>query len=117
MMKQLLMIWVLVVAQVAVAAPFGQLPKNATHGDRMFAEYFKTETEKLSKRSLAEIKTIEDWSGHKTEYRRQLAEMLGLDPMPARTDLKPVITGKIDHPDFIVEKLTFQTFSANTNSP
>ena len=109
MMKQLLMIWVLVVAQVAVAAPFGQLPKNATHGDRMFAEYFKTETEKLSKRSLAEIKTIEDWNGHKTEYRRQLAEMLGLDPMPARTDLKPVITGKIDHPDFIVEKLTFQS--------
>ena len=35
--------------------------------------------------------------------------MLGLWPMPAKTDLKPVVTGKIDQPDFTVERLHFQS--------
>jgi hypothetical protein len=34
--------------------------------------------------------------------------MLGLWPYPERTDLKPVITGKLDHEEFTVEKLQFQ---------
>ena len=103
MTKYLLATWGLVLAQAAGAAEL------KTPGDRMFAEYFKTETEKLATRSLAEIKTLEDWNGRKTEYRRQLAEMLGLDPMPARTDLKPVVTGRVDHPEFTVENLHFQS--------
>jgi len=37
-----------------------------------------------------------------------LQEMLGLWPMPERTDLKPVITGKLEHDEFTVEKLHFQ---------
>ena len=32
----------------------------------------------------------------------------GLWPMPERTDLKPVITGKLEQPEFTVEKLYFQ---------
>ena len=35
--------------------------------------------------------------------------MLGLWPEPARTDLKPVVTDKLDHGDYIVEKLQFQS--------
>src|SRR5688572_16902046 len=35
--------------------------------------------------------------------------MLGLDPLPERTDLKPVITGKVEHEEFTVEKLHFQS--------
>lgn len=35
--------------------------------------------------------------------------MLGLDPMPERTALDPVITGKIEEKDFTVEKLYFQS--------
>jgi hypothetical protein len=34
--------------------------------------------------------------------------MLGLWPMPERTDLKPVITGKLEQEEFTVEKLHFQ---------
>jgi hypothetical protein len=44
-----------------------------------------------------------------TETRRELAEMLGLDPLPERTPLNPVITGILDHPEFTVEKLHFQS--------
>ena len=35
--------------------------------------------------------------------------MLGLDPLPEKTDLKPVITGRVEHDEFVVEKLHFQS--------
>ena len=37
------------------------------------------------------------------------ALLLGLDPLPEKTDLKPVVTGKVEHDDFVVEKLPFQS--------
>jgi hypothetical protein len=107
-MKIVALVFFAVVLPLA-AAPFGQLPPNPTSGDRMFAEYFKAETEKLASRSLVNIQSLADWNAHKAEYRRQLAEMLGLDPLPARTDLKAIITGRVDHPEFSVEKLHFQS--------
>ncbi len=56
-----------------------------------------------------EISTKEDWLARKNEYRRQLAEMLGLDPMPPRTDLKVVKTGEFEHEGIMVEKLEYQS--------
>lgn len=78
-------------------------------GDRMLADYFKKETAAIEDRSLANIKTLEDWNAKKPEYRQQLFEMLGLSPMPERSDLKPVVTGRIEHDSFLVEKLQFQS--------
>jgi hypothetical protein len=57
-------------------------------GDRMIAEYFRTETAKLRDNCFAEIKSLDDWKAKRPEYHRQLLEMLGLDPLPERTDLK-----------------------------
>ncbi|MHB8519177.1 MAG: alpha/beta hydrolase family protein [Limisphaerales bacterium] len=78
-------------------------------GDRIIADYFRSETAKLSTRCLADINTLEDWKVKREEYRRELREMLGLDPMPPRTDLKPVITRRIDAGSFTVEDLYFQS--------
>jgi dienelactone hydrolase len=75
----------------------------------MLEQYFRTETAALSRRCLADIKTLDDWTSRRDEYRRQLAEMLGLWPAPARTDLKATIAGKTDCPDFTIEKLQFQS--------
>ncbi len=80
-----------------------------THGDKMLANYFLAETTKLSQDGFKGIHTLADWDAKKSEYRRQLSEMLGLWPMPERTDLKPVITGILEHPEFTVEKLQFQS--------
>jgi dienelactone hydrolase len=71
-------------------------------------KYFRTEAATLSDRCLTDIKTLNDWTAQRTEFRRQYQEMLGLWPMPERTDLKPVIAGKLDHEEFTVEKLQFQ---------
>ncbi|HEY2589866.1 MAG TPA: acetylxylan esterase [Tepidisphaeraceae bacterium] len=78
-------------------------------GDRMITDYFRNETAEISRKCLTEIKTREDWDAKKGEYRRQLAEMLGLWPMPARTDLHATVTGRIDADEFTVERLYFQS--------
>ncbi|MEE2813088.1 MAG: acetylxylan esterase, partial [Verrucomicrobiota bacterium] len=80
-----------------------------TPGDRMFAAYFKAETDRLAARCLTDIKTLADWNMRKDKYRQQMHEMLGLDPMPARTPLKAVVTGKIQHKDFEVWKVHYQS--------
>lgn len=79
-----------------------------TPADAQLKQYFITETETLSDRCLAEIKTVEDWKSQRAELRRQYQEMLGLFPFPERSDLEPVVTGKLDHEEFAVEKLQFQ---------
>jgi dienelactone hydrolase len=79
-----------------------------SNADQQLAEYFRVETIKLSERCLPESMTLANWQSHREEYRRQLLEMIGLWPIPERTDLKPVITGRLDHEEFTVEKLQFQ---------
>ncbi|MDE2642877.1 MAG: prolyl oligopeptidase family serine peptidase [Verrucomicrobiota bacterium] len=80
-----------------------------TPGDRMFAEYFKIETSRLADSCLAEIETLDDWNAKKDLYRKQLHEMLGLDPLPERTPLQATITGTVQHEEFEVRNLHFQS--------
>jgi dienelactone hydrolase len=77
--------------------------------DPALTEYFKTETAELSKDCLSGIHSLKDWQAERNELRREAAEMLGLDPLPERTDLKPVVTGTLDGGTFTVEKLYFQS--------
>lgn len=63
----------------------------------------------ISARCLTDIQTLDDWKRRRLEARRQLLEMLGLDPMPPRTPLKAEITGRLDRPNYRLEKLVFQS--------
>jgi hypothetical protein len=83
--------------------------RDTSRGDKMIADYFRIETEKLVNGCLSEIKTADDWKARKDEYRRQLFEMLSLDPLPERTPLEPRVTGVVEHDQFRVEKVTFQS--------
>ncbi|MEX2216008.1 MAG: alpha/beta hydrolase family protein [Phycisphaeraceae bacterium] len=85
------------------------LAADTSRGDKMLAEYFRIETQKLADRTLADVTSLDDWKQKRETLHKQLLEMLGLDPMPEKTDLKPVITGKIEHEEFTVEKLHFQS--------
>jgi dienelactone hydrolase len=92
---------------IAPAADYA-LPAKSP-GDRMLAESFRAETAKLAGRCLAEIKSLEDWTARRETYRRQLFEMLSLDPLPPRSDLKAVVTRKVERDDFTVENLHYQS--------
>jgi len=98
-------LWALIAFAVAAASSTSPVPP----GDTMLAEYFKAETARLSERCLSEVKTLEDWQTRRAEYRRQAAEMLGLWPEPARTELRPVITGALETNSVVVENLHFQS--------
>ncbi len=101
---------VAVLCQSLAAAP---LERWAVLGDgpgsEMLADYFRAETAKLADRCLADVTTLEQWQARREQFHRELMEMLGLDPMPERTPLKATVTGTIDHEQFTVEKLHFQS--------
>ena len=85
-------------------------PKDDTaRGDKMRDAYFRREIKRLADASLADIKTRADWEKQRPELHRQFLEMLGLWPLPAKTDLKATITAKLDADKFTVEKLHFQS--------
>ena len=85
---------------LALAASAATPPPPPTAADRMFAEYFRAETERVHAGSLAGIATLDDWTSHRSQFRAELLEMLGLSPLPEKTDLHATITGRVDHPEF-----------------
>ncbi|MGE0131544.1 MAG: alpha/beta hydrolase [Blastocatellales bacterium] len=80
-----------------------------TPGERMAAEYFRRQTERIAARTLADVHTLADWQAKRATYRQQLLEMLGLSPLPPRGDLKATLTGKVETEKFTVEKIHFQS--------
>ena len=77
--------------------------------NRNLARYFERETKQLASNCLDGIQTLSDWKKRKQELRAQLLEMLGLSPLPPKTDLQTVYTGTTEHRDFIVRKVHFQS--------
>lgn len=91
------------------AAIAQQMPATWRIADTNLAAYFESEVARLEATCLADVTTLDDWTKQRDERRRQLFDMLGLWPLPERTALQPVITGKVDGDDFVVEKLHFQS--------
>src|SRR5688572_15933402 len=71
--------------------------------------YLRAEAELIAARSAAALTNTTEWKRNRETYRQQLFEMLSLDPLPSRGDLKAEVTGKVEHDDFVVEKLHFQS--------
>ena len=100
------------IAALAGLAPIlaAEQPKlDTSRGDQMIAEYFRLETERLEDACLTDSISLEQWKVQREQYRRELLEMLGLDPLPERTDLQATVTGRTEHEEFVVERLHFQS--------
>jgi len=82
---------------------------GTSSADAMLADYFRAETAKLRDRCLTDIESLDEWQAKRKLYREQLFEMLGLSPLPEKTDLKPVVTGKVEHEQFTIENIHFQS--------
>jgi dienelactone hydrolase len=93
----------------AVSLPAAEPKEDTSRGDRMLEAYFRAQTRHIADGCLAGITSKADWEKKRPQLHRQFLEMLGLWPLPARTPLKPVITGKVDADNFIIEKLHFQS--------
>ena len=75
----------------------------------MLQRYFEQQVSGLERPLEVEITSKDDWLAKKDEYRRQLAEMLGLDPRPKKTDLQAAKTGEFEHEGIVVENLHYQS--------
>lgn len=91
------------------AADYTSIPTEPTEGDRILNEYFARETRRLATRNANYLENVADWPAARAELRRQLFEMLGLQPLPARSDLKAEITGSTERDGVVVENLVFQS--------
>jgi len=104
-------LWLPVVLIALCAAPGtvsaqGRTLDNAPE----LADFFESEVTKLEQSNeLTRYETLADWERAKPVLRQQLFDMLGLDPMPQRLPLQPVVTGVVEHPEFVVERLHFQS--------
>src|SRR5881397_3847900 len=89
---------------------FGLLAQE-TAGQRhaMATNQLKEIAADISLQCLTDVRSLEDWRKQRPELRRQLLEMLGLDPLPARTPLKAQITGRLERDAYRIEKIVFQS--------
>jgi cephalosporin-C deacetylase-like acetyl esterase len=94
-------------ATLRAAAP--PVVSATAHGDRGRDDYFRRQATLLAEQSLAGVRTKADWQKKRPELHRQFLDMLGLWPLPERTDLHASITGRVETPTFTVEKIHFQS--------
>src|SRR5712692_8744782 len=71
--------------------------------------YLVKEARRITGQTAAEIASRESWEKVRDMRRREMRDMLGLDPWPARTPLNVRITGRIDKPDYTIEKIAFES--------
>jgi len=90
-------------------APAPRAINPLERGERMLDAYLKDQVERIEARCLTELTTREAWDKRRPELRRQFLDMMGLDPLPAKAELKAVMTGTAEGEGFIVEKLHFQS--------
>lgn len=63
----------------------------------------------ISRHAFNGIANLEDWKRRRPEVRRRLLDMLGLDPMPARTPLNARITGEFQRDGYRVQNIVFES--------
>lgn len=96
-------------AKGAAPAPAAAAPVVVTPGDEALRRYWAAETARLESACLAALGDKAAWPRQREVWRRQLREMLGLDPWPERTPLQATVTGRLEHAEFTVEKLHYQS--------
>jgi hypothetical protein len=97
---------ILIILPASVA---GAEPQATGRGERMLDAYLEHQTRAIADGCLVDISTRADWEKKRPELRRQFLEMMGLWPLPPRTDLRALVTGKVDGEHFTIEKLHFQS--------
>lgn len=64
---------------------------------------------RMNDNALAGIETLEDWQKIRNERRREFLEMVGLDPLPDREELRARIYGTLKGEGHTISKLSFES--------
>jgi dienelactone hydrolase len=77
--------------------------------DRVIRKYLADRASELEGDVLPGIRTAEAFENVRPRLRQEYLDMLGLEPLPERTPLKAVVTGRLEKGGYTVEKLHFQS--------
>lgn len=76
---------------------------------RQVTEYLVREARRITGLAGAELASKDDWEPVREQRRREMRDMLGLDPLPPKTPLNVRISGVIDKPEYTIEKVAFES--------
>jgi len=82
------------VAAIVAAGVVSTAAQYRTHNDRHEPPRFTS---------------LDKWNARAAYLRQHILASAGLLPLPARTPLNPVVFGEVRHPDYIVEKVFFES--------
>ncbi len=99
-------------AAAALAAAAMGTPSEAQDEPSALYSCLVRRANELSARSMIDAPAAADWQRDLPEKRRQWLEMLGLDPLPPRTEMHVTVTGSLDRDTYVVEKIQFQPIPA-----
>jgi len=83
--------------------------EDYSRGQKLMRDYFQDQVSQIEANCLTHLTTKAAWEKERVERRQQFFDMMGLWPLPPRTDLKAKITGTTQGEGFTVEKLHFQS--------
>ena len=82
---------------------------TAAQRHEMATNQLKRLAAEMTAQCLSGVRTLDEWKKQQPALRRQLLDMLGLDPLPNRTPLKAQITGRLERDAYRIEKIVFQS--------
>jgi dienelactone hydrolase len=85
------------------------VPAQELPGDRPIRNYLAARVREMERDLLPHVKTRSDFDRMLPSLRAEYLDMLGLDPLPARSALEAAVTGKREGPSFTVEMVHFQS--------
>jgi cephalosporin-C deacetylase-like acetyl esterase len=96
---------VIVFAQADAAARRHSAEERYT----LFRKNLLSRGQAITDAQFRDIGSLEQWKRKRPEVKRQFLDMLGLDPLPARTPLNVKITGGFERDRYRVENIVFES--------
>lgn len=100
--------FLLLLAGRIAAQEYGK-PDRDSPGDEMIQTYLSEEAKKLEADFLGPLKTKEDWERERPRFKQEYFEMLGLWPLPQKTELHASVTRSIDRGEYAVDMIHYQS--------
>lgn len=77
--------------------------------DENIHRFLGTEVLRLNERFMDGARTKEEWEKRRPRLHAEMMDMLGLSPLPERTDLAAKVTGRIARGNLVIENIHFQS--------
>lgn len=84
-------------------------PPAERPGDAAVLKHLRARVAEIETQFMADAKTKAEWDAIRPKLKEQFFDMMGLSPVPEKTDLRATVTGTMDLGDVTVEKVHFQS--------